>query len=286
MKRLIAVFLCLMTLVPVASAELEQSKYLDAAFTLIEEGNIFLERYNEITGATVEAKYPDGVPYFFGGNNYDLLYTTRKCWETTKFYRKDSRYIYGFDCSGYTRWINSVTGREKHPTLQDMILNYGKYGQYHVYSKRNEQEIPAYDQLQYTLKVGDFLVAKRGARHIMMYIGTPRDYGFTAENAPEIAEYLDYPLVIHCGSNPFYGERFTRLIAENEEYKRLNCLTTNGGVCVSILGVPAEKMPHTTTVQNVEYKYFLIDEDNYMLTLWDLEPATSFVWYRMEGKDN
>lgn len=285
MKRLLAVILCLMTLAPVASAELERSKYLDAAFTLIEEGNIFLTRYNEITGADVKATFENGVPYFFGGNAYDLLYTTRKCWENTKFYRKDSRYIYGFDCSGYTRWINSVTGREKHPTLQAMILEYRKYGDYHVYSHRKGQEMPAYDQLQYTLKVGDFLVAKHSARHIMMYIGTPADYGFTADNAPEIAAYLEYPLVIHCGANPFYGERFEKFIAENEQYA--GCLTTNGGVCVSILGVKPEDMPHTITVQNdAEFKYFLVGDDNYMLTLWDLESATSFVWYRMEGKDN
>ncbi len=284
MKRLIAILLCLMTILPVASAELVQNKYLDAAFTLIEEGNFFLERYNEITGANIEAKYPDGVPYFFGGTDYDLLYTTRLCWETTKFFRANSRYIYGFDCSGYTRWINSVTGRERHPGLQDMILNYGQYGKYHVYSHREGQRMPAYDQLQYTLKVGDYLVAKHSARHIMMYMGTVRDFGFTAENAPELAPYLDYPLVIHCGANPFYGERFSKIIAENDKYK--NCLTTNGGVCVSILGVPPEKMPNSITVNNVEYKYFLVGEDNYMLTLWDLEAATSYVWYRMEGKNN
>ena len=284
MKRLIAVFLCFISLLPAASAELTRNQYLDAAFTLIEEGNIFLERYNEITGAGVEAKFPNGVPYFFGGNNYDLLYTTRQCWETTKFYRKDARYIYGFDCSGYTRWINSVTGREKHPGLQDMILNYSLYGKYHVFSHRAGQTMPAFDQLQYSLKVGDYLVAKHGARHIMMYIGTPRDYGFTADNAPEIADYLDYPLVIHCGANPFYGERFDKFIAENEKYKA--CLTTNGGVCVSILGVKAADVPHKITVQNADYSYFLVGDDPYMLTLWDLDAVTSYVWYRMEGKDN
>ncbi len=58
-------------------------------------------------------------------------------------------------------------------------------------------------------------------------------------------------------------------------------------MCVSILGVKPEDMPHTITVQNdAEFKYFLVGDDNYMLTLWDLESATSFVWYRMEGKDN
>lgn len=161
----------------------------------------------------------------------------------------------------------------------------------HVFSggsravKLKEKPMPPYEQLKDFLQIGDLLVAKHSARHIMMYMGTMRDYGFTAEEVPELADYLDYPLVIHCGPNPFYGERFQKFINENEEYK--NCLTTNGGVMVSLIGVPAQAAPyHLKKVQNVkdnDFDYFLIDNDNYMLTIWDLPGATSFAWYRVNG---
>lgn len=42
---------------------------------------------------------------------------------------------------------------------------------------------------------------------------------------------------------------------------------------------------HTTVFHtprySVDYDYFLVDDGNYMLTLRDIENATSFCWYRM-----
>lgn len=290
MKKLLLFFLVVLTLLVgcvAAQAQVEQSPLLDAAFSLIEKDNIFLRRYNEITGANVEPLFELGMPYMFGGKDGDKLlskypdYATRDCWETTKFYRKGNVYIYGFDCSGYTQWIYTQCGLPAHDNLSNMILlhEYERNGN-HLYNHRKGHEMPPYNELKDHLQVGDLLVGKHSARHIMMYIGTLADYGFTAEEVPELAAYLDYPLVIHSGPSPFYGERFEKFIAENSD-KYGQCSTTNGGVEVSIIGVPLEEAPYQEHVQVNDFSYFLIDDGNYELTIWDLPGCTSFCWFRM-----
>lgn len=268
-------------------AQVERAPVLDAAFSLLEEDNIFLLRYNALTGAEIEARFPQGVPYFFGGNDDKHLlfsrypdYCKKACLETTKYYREGQKYIYGLDCSGFTRWVYREAGKPRHDTLSNMILLYQQYAKNYVFTHRDEEKVPFFCDLHQYLQVGDLLVAKHGARHIMMYIGTLSDYGFTAEEAPQLADYLDYPLVIHCGPNPFYGERFAQFITKNKQ-KYGDCTPTDGGVCVSILGVPLEKAPEQVTVQKKDYSYFLIDEGRYMLTVWDLPGATSWCWFRM-----
>ena len=288
MKKTLAVLLMIVTLLGLfsvaAQAEVQRDPLLDAAFSLIEEGNIFLERYNQITGAEVEAKFVNGVPYMFGGKGDDLFlsqypnYAKRKCWETTKFYRKNSVYIYGLDCSGYTQWIYAQCGRPAHDSLSNMILKweYERNGN-HLYNHRKGNEMPPYNELKDHLIVGDLLVGKNGARHIMMYIGTLADYGFTAEEVPELANYLDYPLVIHSGPSPVYGARFDQVIAENPALYG-NCKTTNGGVQVSILGVPLKEAPHQEHVQIDDFSYFMLEDT--VMTIWDLPGCTSFCWFR------
>ena len=288
MKKIMAILLMSVALLGIfsfgAQAEVQRDPLLDAAFSLIEEGNIFLERYNQITGADVEAKFVNGVPYMFGGKGDDLFlsqypnYAKRKCWETTKFYRKNSVYIYGLDCSGYTQWIYAQCGRPAHDSLSNMILKweYERNGQ-HLYNHRKGNEMPPYNELKDHLIVGDLLVGKNGARHIMMYIGTLADYGFTAEEVPELANYLDYPLVIHSGPSPVYGARFDKVIAENPTLYG-NCKTTNGGVQVSILGVPMKEAPYQEHVQIDDFSYFMLEDT--VMTIWDLPGCTSFCWFR------
>lgn len=291
MKRIIGLLLLAVMLVSFipAGAKVEQSALLDAAFSMIEDGNIFLRRYNEITGAEVEPLFELGLPYFFGGTANDLLmsrypgYGKRKIYERTKFYQKDKVYIYGLDCSGYTQYVYAQAGMPPHDKLDQMILKYDyeRKGN-HIYNHRAGHEMPPFNELKDHLIVGDLLVAKLSARHIMMYIGTLADFGFTAEEVPELADYLDYPLVIHCGPSPVAGERFQQLIDSDEYYK--NCLTTNGCVEVSIIGIPMKDAPHQEHVQITDYSYFLIEEEDgysYKLTIWDLLSATSFCWFRM-----
>lgn len=297
--RIIALVLALTSLLslPVCAEEqlVQQSPLLDAAFSMLEAGNPILEAYNGVTDAGVEPYYEYGLPYLAGGA-YDakadgqlLLFARTPEYATTlsktkdEFYRRNRTYLFGLDGEGYTQWIFSEAGWPRHDTLSAMINEYGKYGKKnHVYSHRKGKEMPPYEELAETLQLGDLLVAKEGARHVMMFIGTLRDYGFTAETAPELAEYLDYTLVIHSGPNPDYGERMQQYLDEHADdpyYDNVNI--PNGGVCVSIIGVPVEDAPHQVEDSNNLYHYF--DLNGYKITIWDLEAATSFCWFRIHG---
>ena len=284
-----------------AQAAVEKSPLLDSAFTMIEKDNIFQRRYNELTGSSVESLCELGVPYFFGGQRGDKVvsrypdYLKAKPLEQTKYYSPERVYIYGFDCSGFTNWIRTSNGLPKHDGLQQMILtdaykraDIAKGVPGHLYNYQNDicyKPMPPYAELHETLQVGDLLVGKHGARHILMYIGTLRDYGFTAEEVPELADYLDYPLVIHCGPNPSYTERFQKFFDETTDKYYSNCVPSDGGVTVSIIGVPPEAAPNHLHVEIRKYvqdfDYFMIDDGNTMLTIWDLPGCTSFCWFRM-----
>ena len=317
MKNILALLLAMMTLMSIpAFAEepaadlVKQDPLLDAAFSMLEEGNPILAAYNEITGANVEPTFEYGLPYFFGGT-YDykvkgeqLLfsrepeYARRSCWEQTKFYDKNKLYLYGLDCSGYTRWIFNEVGWPRHDKLSSMINQYGKYEKnYHVYSHRKGKEMPPYGELAATLQLGDLLVVKpkEGGRHVMMFIGTLRDYGFTAETAPELEDYLDYTLVIHSGPNPMSGPRMQQYLDEHADdpyYANVNI--PNGGVCVSLIGVPIEAATYKVQVESISepeednpmHYYHCFDLNGYPLTIWwELDTATSFCWFRINGVD-
>ena len=164
-----------------------------------------------MTKADIQALFELGLPYMFGGENANAVfsgypdYAKRKCWQDSKFYRKEQVYISGFDCCGFTCWICTECGLPEHDTLSNMILRRDEHKDHYLFTQRSG--MPPYEQLKDTLRVGDFLVIRHGTRHIMMYIGTLRDYGFTAQEAPGLAEYLDHSLAVHCGPHPDYGER-------------------------------------------------------------------------------
>ena len=241
---LLAVML-LVSLVGTAGAEKKNTDLLEAAFELLEEGNPFVRRYEEMTGKDIEPLFPYGVPYFFGGlsgskgNGWFYMaypdYFVKLCEKGSGYFQPGKRYFYGLDCSGFARHVYKAVGMQTLPGLSDIMLKHEMW-KYHVYDHREGHKPPPYDQLKDTLQIGDLLVIKHGEskyRHIMMYIGTLKDYGYTAEAEPTLAKWLDYPLVVHCGLSPFYGERFQKLIDEYpEKYGR--CSTTDGGVAVSI----------------------------------------------------
>ncbi len=292
MKRY-AVFLLFVTLLSVAllpaRAEIQKSPFLDAALPALEKDNLFLRRYNELTGSSVSALFDLGIPYFFGGteaggvfNKYPA-YWKRICGQNSLFFKAGQVYVNGFDCVGFTRWVYHQCRIPPHPSLSDMILNYSEFRNNHVFTHREGQQMPPFDQLKDSLLVGDlFAVKHRDSeyRHIMMYIGTPRDFGLTADETPALAPYLDYPLVIHCGTHPQYGERFQRFIDTHPEDFG-NCLTTDGGVQVSIIGVPLEAAPYSTHVQNTDFYYFELS-DGSLLTALNVFDLTSYCWFRAE----
>ena len=139
--------------------------------------------------------------------------------------------------------------------------------------------MPEPQELHKSLQVGDVLVMRSKYRHVMLYIGTLRDYGFTAEEVPELADYLDYPLGIHCSAHPRYSAVFEIYIEEHPEYF-FNCETTDGGVNVSILYVPPEAAPYHEHIQVTDFDYFLIDEDRYQMTIRPTEDLRAFTWWR------
>ena len=96
---------------------------------------------------------------------------------------------------------------------------------------------------------------------------------------PELADYLDYPLGIHCSSHPRYAPVIQEYINARPDYCR-NCITTDGGVNVSILYVPLEAAPHHEYVQVTMFDYFLLDEGRYQMTIRPTENLRAFTWYR------
>ncbi len=196
MKKLLSL-LCLTALLCAgASAELVQNQYLDAAFPALEEGNPFAARYEEATGADITPLISIGIPYTFGGQDARYLFKVRKITQVSKYGAVGTKCVWGFDCSGFTRWIQQ--------------------------------------------QVGDLLAAKHSGRHVLMYIGTLRDYGYDGESAGEAAAFLDYPLMINCGNDPNYITRTQQYIDENG----LDAKPSKGGVTVSIVGMAETDAPH------------------------------------------
>ena len=285
--KFLALLCVLLLLVSSAGAELAASSFIEAAFGMLEEGNPFIARYEQITGASIEVLFPLGVPYLFAGKPGLIFwysypdYTVTEATQTSTFFVAGKLYVGGLDCSGFTNYINRKCKRANHESLNIMMQSWEHRRACHLYDQTPEKAPPPYEELKETLVPGDFLLTHHtGARyrHIMMYIGTLRDFGYTAEQEPELADYLDYPLVIHCGNSPVYGERFQHLIDSDERYAR--CLTTDGGVQVSIVGVPPEKAPVHQHVQLTDYDYFIMRDGGYVLTVVNMEDLASFCWYR------
>ena len=273
-----------------ARAELSQDPILDCALSMLEKGNIFIQRYNELTGAQIQAVFDGGLPYFFGGRASAYLfskaprYRMMKCQVSSSFFRKDEVYLYGLDCSGFTQYVYKTCGLPAHDTLENMLLKWDyQHDGNHLYDQHPGSEMPPFPELKDHLRVGDLFVCRHeGARyrHIMLYIGTLRDFGFTPNEAPELLEYLDYPLVIHCGLSPVYGQRMQQYIDDHPELYR-GCHTTDGGVQVSILGVPPEEAPIHEHVQNTDYAYYLLNSGQCVLTVYDVFTLSSYCWFRM-----
>ena len=318
MKRCLALVLICLSLVSGCmaaeqseTAQIIRDPYLDIAFSCLEAGNPILARYNAITGADVQPMLETGMPYYFGGQDYSRLLTVGSVWETTRYGIKGQKYVYGFDCVGYVRYIQTQMGDELIPSLSDMILK--RTGQYKDYAmveiaeitapfslswnsdsimvsagKRLkkpkkypgfEAEQEAYKKVAELLEPGDLFTANHGGRHVMMYIGTLREYGYTAEEAGELGSYLDYPLFINCVWNPDYVERMEKYIADNG----LKALPNKGGVCITIVGPRTEDAPHmiadTERVTRPKNFYYF-ELEGYHLSLLDLSDATSYVWWR------
>ena len=274
-KRLLCLILVLILVTPCALA-VSRDPVLDAALSMLEEGNPFLAQYNMQTGANIQARFALGCPYFFGGSDvkaYKTIGKTREAWQSSMYYKEGKTYVAGFDCVGFTRWVLCEAGRDEHPSLGTLISPYksSKYVLTVTYS------VPD-DMVSQYLQPGDMLVLQhaRGGYHIMMFIGTLRTFGWAVNNLPtNLAGLLDYPLVIHCSSNEDYYDRYSQYVRASKPWAE----PTDGGVMVSILNAP--KVDTNGIMANEDgssYPYF--NFFGYKLTLYRTDDVQTMQWVR------
>ena len=148
----------------------------------------------------------------------------------------------------------------------------------HQIRNRQTGEGPLWEGCAEILIPGDILLIDHDGRHIAIYAGTLRMYGYTAEEVPELAEMLDMPLVIHCTTNAQVSDRFADLIAHG--LPKYHCATvTDGGVCVSLLVNDPENAPGFVHQQNQDTRYYTLPDGTW-LTVEDCGELDGYCWYR------
>ena len=238
----------------------------DASLSMLEEGSPFVARYDDTADSLLEVKLPLGVPYYYAGASEEKFLNRYFPSATTRFYRPDHLYLCGLDCVGMTRLVYEKCGLEPHPSIVDM-LRWGM-GRSALEGK-DPAEWPA------MLLPGDLICVKHGTYHVMMYLGTLRKFGWTERDAGEAAGLLDAPLVIHCGGNPFYYERYREYISE-KAYR--NTYPPDGGVTVSVIQPTDEKAPHSMDTEwGKHFGWYLVDGKP--LLVFKLADCTELAWY-------
>ena len=250
-------------------ARIESQKILNIAFSLLEKDNPILYAYNTACGGNAVSTLEYGAPYLFAGSNISSLLKPRFASQNSHYYSTAKKYLGGFDCIGYIRYVHNSAGMKRLPAISAM-----KDEQDSLISVKN---VP-YDQWYTVLKVGDCIPIHHqgGGYHIMMYVGTLRDFGFTAEFLGELAPYIDYPLAIHCGMNNFHTRWYTTYIAE----RGLDVTPPDGGVMISIIGVPTSAAPYTETMwkgTSNQATFYWFDLAGYNLHVYTLDKWQK--WY-------
>ncbi len=266
--RAAAVAACLvLACAPHARATLHGSDFVDLSFSLLEAGNPIAARYGELTGREVRPLFRLGVPYFFGGSKIENVGLPATAHDSNSFYTAGKNYLGGLDCIGFIRWVYGRMGLPG-PDELPRLLSEKLYGRLRVDLAGLRPEA-----WQGRLSAGDLLVTHGNGRHILMYVGTLRLFGYTEPEAPGLAAYLDHPLVIHCSSNAFHPAWYRQYLRE----EGLRCGGTVGGVMLSLLGVP-EDAPAAVcrTPYGNAQRYFPLE--GYMLTVYELGDAAASRW--------
>ena len=241
----------------------------ETSLSMLEEGNTFVEHYDETAGSLMQVSLPLGVPYYYAGGSEDKFLKRFYPSTTTHYYLESHMYLCGLDCVGMTHLVFEKCGLERHPSISDLLY----HGIGSAVLKEN-------DPMRWSafLKPGDLIAVKHGTFHILMYLGTLRQFGWNERTAGEAAHLLDAPLVIHCGGNPFYYERYKVYIAE-QGYK--NTMPPDGGVTVSVIQTTDRDAPYSTdTFWGKHYGWYMLD--NQPLLVFTLEDCTDMAWYGPE----
>lgn len=252
------------------NAAIESSDLLEAALSMLPAEHILIKLYNQKTDGILKARFEGGLPYYFAGVNYNYILKPRYPQQESGYFKLDRAYLYGFDCKGFTRWAYKEGGLKSHPSLQSILSE--DNGIINI-------EAANLENLKDSLNTGDLLVINHGARHVMMYIGTLRDYG--ADIYPQLEKYLDYPLMIHCGKNPFYHDYYQKYI--EDQHMKMKVFPPDGGVTVSILY--ADDLKYTSLRKDAFGKdFYYLDVEGSIISLPNLENAIATVWWRPSKK--
>ncbi len=246
------------------------SELLDFAFAALPEGHWALQQYREVSGSLTRPLWPEtGVPYYFGGHSEEKVMTRRFFpQQESVYYKKDRLYLCGFDCGSYLHWVEEKAGCSPHDSLSTLVRQRGEL--FPLKGRKLEEWCRVLDP-------GDLLIFQHGTMHVGMYIGTPRMLGLTAASAPELAEYLDLPMMLHCGEDPFCYDRF-RAYIESRDF-RLDTSPPDGGVTVSMLLPEKQDAPHLReTPWGKEYGYFSVLDQT--MTVFDMSGVEEMAWYR------
>jgi len=274
LKKVLACLLAMLLLLPAGNALGERSKTLELALSMLEEGNPFLVRYNGLNGTAVQARFPLGCPYFWGGRQVRNILNPASPYQNSDYYKTDQTYLYGLDCTGFTRWIGVNMGYTEHDSISRLLSynTYPKIGIYKALISTGEERAKA-------LRTGDMLAIRHmsGGFHIAMYMGTLRDFGYDEGSvSEELAAYLSYPLLIHCTGSMEYRERYAAYL---EETGQTEVIPPFGGVIVTILDVPPEAAP-LMTADGDGRKIPCFEVEGYHLQVTDLTAEKTYRWIR------
>lgn len=247
----------------------QENPLYENSLYMLEEGNPFLARYDDTADSLLTTSLPLGVPYYYAGGTEEKFLRRFYPSVNTDYYRPGHMYLCGLDCVGMTRLIYEKCGLTAHPSISDLL-----------HRGAGSAALKAIDPGEWSmlLQPGDLIAVKHGTFHILMYLGTMRQFGWTEKTAGEAAELLDAPLAIHCGGNPFYYERYQTYIREMG-YR--NTLPPDGGVTVAVIRQTAEGAPNSTTAAwGKTYGWYRVD--NYPLLVFPLDDCTEIAWYGPE----
>ena len=247
--------------------EISQSELLDAAFSALPEGHWALERYREVAGSLVETRWPDtGVPYGFGSERASSVLRTYSPVRPSRYYKTVRTYLSGFDCASYLHWVTDEAGYARTDSLSDLLRDRAAFFPVDRHHPESWMQV---------LLPGDLLILDHGTWHVGLILGTPRMYGLTEKNAPELAAFLDMPMMIHCGEDPFVHDRFVAYVNTLPENPKIT--PPDGGVTVSLLLPSVEGAPWLRRAPwGTDYGYFQVLGQQ--MTVFPLSDCVSMAW--------